>query len=304
MRITQLLTEFSSSPLLLRESAQQGVEVMLSKAIQNQNKNQAETVNFNFQSMHEKMISADRINSSDPFDDFEENSVVIFPIIGLMSKYNMFDYDSYRWIIGMDIIAGLLRQADASPKIAGTVILCNTPGGSTQSIYQLEIALRNRTKPCIGLVDGMCMSGGIYTLSFCDKIFAVHPMCEVGSIGTFSRIIDNSELYEKNGIKIISVYPPESKYKNLAVREAIEGKPERLIDEHLTPFAKHFQNIITTNRPKLDTSVEGIIEGGEFYAVDAVKHNLIDGIMTIDEAIQEVHNLKKEQNLIYSSFKN
>lgn len=301
--MSQLITEFTSSPLLLSKSAQQEVELLLTRTLQHQNSNHTigEPV---FRVQHSKMIAADRVSSDDPFEDYEENSIVIIPIIGIMTKYTTIDWDEWRYVIGMDIIASIINKANISPKISGTILLINTPGGSTQSIYQLEIALRNRTKPCIAVIDGMCMSGGIYVASFCDEIYAVHPMCEVGNIGTFATVVDKTKMNEKFGIKINSVYPPESKYKNLAVREAVDDKPERLIDEQLSPFAKHFQNIITTNRPKLDTSVEGIIEGADFYAHDAVRYNLIDGIMTLEQALEQINRLITEQNIIYSSFKN
>ncbi len=301
--MSQLLTEFTSSPLLLCESAQQEVELLLTRTLQNQNSDHTIGKPV-FRAQHSKMIAADKVSSDDPFDDYEEDSIVIIPITGIMTKYNTIDWDEWRYVIGMDTIASILKKANESPKISGTILLINTPGGSTQSIYQLEIALRNRTKPCVAVVDGMCMSGGMYVASFCDEIYAVHPMCEVGNIGTFAKIIDTTKMDEKFGIKVISVYPPESKYKNLAVREAIEGKPERLIDEQLSPFAKHFQEIIKTNRPKLDTSVEGIIEGADFYAHDAVRYNLIDGIMTLDQAVEQTRRLIIDRNIIYSSIKN
>lgn len=301
------LTEVSTKPLLLCESAISKAEIHISKLFSTHNPVRDVAVKgYSLPTHHKNIISASTLDSEsgNPFDSYESDTVVIIPIIGLMFKYSTIDWEEYKYVPGMDLIANLIRMANASDKIAGIVLLVNTPGGTTQSIYQLEDALRNRTKPCVAVVDGMCMSGGMYAASFCDKIFAVNRMCELGSIGTFAKILDDSKFYEKNGLKIISVYPPESKYKNLAVREAIEGKPERLIDEQLTPFAIHFQNIIKENRPNLDASAEGILEGAEFYAYDALKYGLIDGIKNIDEAVAETKNLANRQKQFYSQFKN
>lgn len=232
-----------------------------------------------------------------PFDSFENNSIAVIPIIGHMFKYGSW------WRYGMDDMANLIRLADQSSKIIGTILVCNTPGGTSQSVIQLEDALRNRTKPCVGLVDGQCCSGGIYALSFCDKIAATNPMCIIGNIGVYVQIVNDDKLYEDWGIKFISVYPPESKFKNLAYHEAKQGKTEMLINEQLSPFAIHFQNIIKGNRTNLDLSVEGIIEGKDFYAQDAVHNGLIDMITNYDGAVQLVKSLHDEKQSIYSPFK-
>jgi protease-4 len=131
----------------------------------------------------------------------------------------------------------------------------------------------------------------------------MNRMCEIGSIGTFAQLIDTREMDKKWGYKIVQVYPPESKYKNLEAREALDGKPERLIREVLTPYAIHFQNIIKENRPKLDTSVEGILEGRVFYAYDAISAGLIDGLMNLEQTKERVGILFDSRKSFYSQFK-
>ena len=214
----------------------------------------------------------------------------------------MMKYDHWWTGPGCDSLADLVRMADRSANIAGTLLLINTPGGTTTAVIQLEDALRNRTKPCVALIDGECNSGGIYVASFCDEIHSVNRMCEAGSIGTYAQVVDTSEAEKKWGYKIIQIYPPESKYKNLEVREALKGKRERIIRESLTPYAVHFQNIIKENRGKLDTSVEGILEGHVFYAYDAITNGLIDGLMNMEQAIERVRRLAEEKKSFYSQF--
>jgi protease-4 len=223
--------------------------------------------------------------SENPWQGVESGTVALIPVIGIMMKYG------YPWRPGIDDIANILRSVEQNPNIDGSILIIDTPGGSSTSILNIEDILVSRTKPCIALIDGICCSGGIYLASFCDAIYALNRMCEVGSIGTFATLVDNTKFLEAYGYKVIYVYPPESKYKNLAVREAIDGKPERLIREQLTPFAVHFQDTVKRNRPKLDTSVEGILEGRDFYAFEAVQYRLIDGIMNLDQAIDQVKKL-------------
>lgn len=287
------LLELSTSMLILRETACRDVEQQINRVLQS---TLTERKLPSFLSLGSNINLSDEFEN--PFDAYEEGSIIVIPIIGTMLKYGSW------WTYGMDEMANFIRLADASSKVAGTILLSNTPGGTTQSVIQLEDALRQRTKPCVGVVDGQCCSGGIYTLSFCDKIVATNRMCEAGSIGTFAQIMDDSAALEKYGYKVKAIYPPESKYKNLEVRKAIEEDDDSLIiSERLSPYARHFQDIIKNNRPNLDTTAEGILEGKVFYAYDAIKYGLIDSIMSINEAVKLVSTMAEEKKSIYSQLK-
>lgn len=292
-----LLSEISNSPLLMRDSAVHTVEMIRQKLLKGEKLEIQQPP---------KLRVAGSINASNdiqgnPFDAYEENSIAVLPIIGNMFKYGFFNWDGI-YIPGMDDIANLQRLACESPNIIGTIFYFNTPGVTAQSVIQLEDALRNRTKPCVAFIDGACCSGGIYIASFCDKIIASNPMCEVGSVGVQMSLHDLSKMYESMGVKILTFRPPASRFKNTEYEEAIDGNDERLQTEVLMPFAEHFQGIIKENRPQLDTSVEGLIEGKVFYAQAAMPNGLIDSIGNYSTAVETIISLSSTQKTIYSSF--
>jgi len=292
------LQEIFSSKMLLSESGLNAIEITVRSVIEGKSIKTEEIKTTNLSGI---ILPEQEEPGKNPYDDFEENSVAVIPIIGIMLKYGYQGWYAYKY--GCDDYADMIRLADQSPKIAGTVLLFNTPGGTTSSIIRLEDAMRNRTKKSVALVDYQCCSGGIYVASFCDEIYAMNRMCEVGSIGTYAQFINDSDMLKKWGYKIEQIYPPESKYKNLPEREAMDGKPERIIKEQLTPFAIHFQNIIKENRRKINQSEEGILEGKVFYAYDAVNNGLIDGLMNMEQTVLRVQKLAQIQKSIYSSFK-
>lgn len=293
MYTEQFIAETSGGVLGLRKSSIRAVEEFI---------NEIRTAPFQANRQAPKLSllgsNIESIDSDDPFSTFEEGSVAIIPIIGPMFKYGT--WRSY----GVDEMADLLKMADQSSNIIGTILLINTPGGNIQSLYRMEDVLRNRTKPNVSLVDGGCHSCGMYVGSFSDQILATNRMCSVGSIGVYATMVDDKEMLKRIGLKEIEVYPPESKFKNKAIRDAIDGKTQALIDEVLSPFAQHFQNIVKTNRPKLNLKVEGILEGKDLYAYDAITHGLIDGISNLTGAVELVAKLAEEQKSIYQPFKN
>jgi protease-4 len=222
----------------------------------------------------------DEIDVSGDAEKTTEESVAIIPIRGLLTKYG--DW----WDYGAEDYAAMIREAYQNSSIKAVILKMHSVGGTTHSVIPLQAVLKIRNKPVIAAVDSVCMSAAYYIALYTDRIIAVDEMAEVGSIGIMARLLDDRKYREEIGLKIIEIIPPESQWKNKALREALNGKPQLLIQEELSPWAQRFQNLVRTYRPNLDLSVEGIIEGRGFYAGDAKTNGLIDEIMPMDEIVQ------------------
>ena len=230
---------------------------------------------------------------------YSAERIAIFSITGMMMKYAHFNWnmEDLEWIVpGIDDIASVLEYAMQSEDIDGAILVFNTPGGTTQSLIRLEEVLKNRTKPVVAVVDGMCASAGMYAASLCDRIIALNKMCNVGSIGVMVQLVDYGPFYKKQGIKIIEIYPPESADKNKSYRDAIDGKTQTMIDEVLTPLAVNFQDIVKTHCP-VDESVEGVLSGKMFYAEDAIKAGLVDEIGNFESAVAVITGIKEGKEI-------
>ena len=220
--------------------------------------------------------------------------VAIIPIHGLLTKNGSW------WDPGTDEIAESLLALYADDSIKAIVFDFNSQGGTTHSIIPMEDAIAKRNKTIISAINPQCCSASNYLASLTDKIFSTHSMGEVGSIGIYGSWMNKDKFYANEGIKIYKIYPPESNWKNLPTREAEAGKTKLYQDEILSPWAIHFQDIVKKNRPNLDMTVDGILNGRTFYAFDAVKNGLIDGIKPMDEILNyafDYNNRKKFENL-------
>lgn len=218
-----------------------------------------------------------------PYQNEAENKtagVAIVPVQGLLTKNGSW------WDPGTDEIAESLFELYADPLVKAIVLDVNSPGGTTHSVIPMEHAIGKRNKPVISAVNPQAYSSANYIVSLTDVVFSTHRMGETGSIGVMATwTVDKKDMWG-NPIKRIEIYPPESDWKNLASRQAEEGKTKLYQDDILTPWALHFQNIMKANRKKLDLTVEGILNGRNFYAYDAVTNGLIDGIKPMDEILQ------------------
>ncbi len=219
----------------------------------------------------------------------KENAVAVIPIHGLMTTYGSW------WSYGTVEYAAMLNEAFADPSIQAVVLDIDSPGGTTNSLFVMEEAIRKRNKPVIAAITGQGFSAAYYTAALADKIYAINRMNEIGSIGVMARIENDDKYWENMKIYTIEIVPPESNWKNKAYNEAKNGKPQLLIEEELSPWAINFQNIVKQNRPALDMSVEGLLNGRIFYAFDALNNGLIDEIKPLGDIIQEAFQFKTSE---------
>lgn len=228
------------------------------------------------------LASLTEAEGNNPYDMFQENSIALIPIRGLMTKYGTW------WSYGVDDMVEYIKLADKSSKICAIVIVFDTPGGTNTSLFKFINVIPTLTKTTCAFIDGMCCSAGIYCASYCDMIYASHPMCEAGSIGAMGKLVNTRKADEKYGIEIIEMYPKESQDKNKAVRDALAGDTSLYEEEMLSPLAIDFQEAIKKNRPNLNTTTEGILTGKDFYASKCVEIGLIDAVKSLDQVIKEL----------------
>ena len=225
-------------------------------------------------------------DSENPFDAWQEGSIAIIPLVGVMLKYG------YWWGYGVDEIASIIKLAYDSDKITAVVVKADTPGGNTDSLFLLQEVLSQKSKPTYGFIDGMCMSCGYIAFSYMDKIYAINRMAQVGGIGVFARIIIPNE--KDTWYKVVDVYPKESPDKNREERELIKGNKEPFM-EKLSKLAVYFQETVKANRPRLS---DDVLTGMAYFAYEAEPLGMIDGVRSLNEVVAELTALEENRKKI------
>ena len=224
-----------------------------------------------------------------PFDSWENGSIAIIPLTGVMLKYG------YWWSCGVDDIAAIIRLAYDSDKISAVIIKVDTPGGNTDSLFLLQEVLSNKMKPTYGFVDGMCNSCGYIAASYMDKLYSINRMARVGGIGVFARMLIPNE--DQSYYKVVEAYPDESKDKNKPEREMAKGN-DKPIKEELSKLALHFREIVTANRLGIS---EETLTGKTYYSFEAEELGMIDGIRSLSDVISELTTLTENRNKILTN---
>lgn len=211
----------------------------------------------------------------------KEPRVVVVPLVGQMTKYDT--CETY----GTEDIAAKMLEYAADERTVGIVLDIDSGGGAANAVPPLIAAIarvRAAGKPVIAHCDS-CYSAAYWVASQCDAVFLDNEISSgAGSIGAFAQILDDRE-NKQTGFKVITVYAPQSTDKNIAYREALDGKPERMQKE-LSDLVKVFHSSVRAGRPRLKEDAPGVMTGAKFLAKDAVKVGLADGMATLEECIQ------------------
>lgn len=213
-------------------------------------------------------------------------SIAVLSIKGAVTKYG--DYCSW----GMIDYSMILARLAKSPNVSGVVIDMDSPGGQAYGTSMLadQIKETSKLKPVIGVVnDGIAASAGLWLLTSCDEVYVTKKTDMVGSCGVYCSIYDWYGYYESLGLKVRDVYAPQSKDKNKSYNEAVNGNDEALKKE-LATLAQQFIDTVQSNRGERLTSNDWNT-GKMFYAEEAMKIGLIDGIKSMDEVFQRMETL-------------
>ena len=229
------------------------------------------------------------------FADVPQGSTAIIPLHGTMLKYGtMCAY-------GTTEIAQVIREAAESKNISSIVLDIDSGGGSVDAIAPLVDAIRTAQQKHKAVVAScsLCASAAYYVAIYCNEIMADNSIdAEFGSIGVMMSFADYAKYYEKEGIKVHTIYSNLSDYKNKPFEAAKMGDYASIRDEELDPLARDFQENVKRNRgQRLLLDTEGLLRGRMFYARDAVRVGLADGISTLQSAADRSRELSAQMTI-------
>ncbi len=157
----------------------------------------------------------------------------------------------------------------------GVLLYIDSPGGSvyeSDELYRKLLAYQATGKPVWGYMAHYAASGGYYVAAGADKIYA-NANTVTGSIGVIMAGYDLSGLYEKLGIRYVSITSGINKDSSKITDEQVEIYQTQ-IDEAYDRFIE----IIADGRDMDIDTVKSLADGRTYTAKQALENGLIDEI--------------------------
>lgn len=195
---------------------------------------------------------------------------------------------------GSDAIVKMLSKLGDDSRIKAIVLRINSPGGTVaavQEIFGKLMELRKKNIVLVASMGDMAASGGYYIASACNYVIANHGTV-TGSIGVIAAAPNIKGLFEKLGIKMNVI--KSGKYKDIlsSFRDLTPEEKEILQDMIDSSYMKFLKDVsLGRNIPISDIKpyADGRVMNGE----TALKHKLIDGIGTYEDAVEKAKSLAK-----------
>lgn len=193
---------------------------------------------------------------------------------------------------GFQSYAGIIDQVRAAVEDSsvGSILLeIASPGGEVNGAFEAaaEIRAAAEKKPVYALAHDYAFSAAYLLASAATKLYLANEATSmVGSIGVIAAHIDQSEWEKKEGLKVTTIKAGAFKDDLNPHTPLSDGAHQRLQSD-IDAIYSHFVKAVSSGRGVSEDAVRGT-EAGVFFAADAVRLGLADGVKTFDAVANEL----------------
>lgn len=185
-------------------------------------------------------------------------------------------------------IKEILNIVEKDPAIRAILLRIDSPGGDitpTDTIYQEIMEFKKKTKkPVIAIMTGVAASGGFYISMAADRIYA-QPTTLVGNIGVIAVYPKLEGLTQKIGVDMRVIKSCDKKDIGSMWRDFSPEESE-ILQNITAEYYEKFLDIVASGRENLNREkIRALADGRIYTAKQALEAGLIDGIVTLPEAI-------------------
>jgi len=187
----------------------------------------------------------------------------------------------------------ILRAAARNDSIRGVILEVNSPGGgvTASDLIHAEILEFKEESglPIVAYLKDVAASGGYYAAMAADEVIA-HRTTITGSIGVILRLVNYGELFEKVGLRDVTIIPTDTPMKDMGspTREMTDRERDRF-RSIVEDMYERFLDVVDAGRPALDRdTVSGLADGSIYSATQALDNGLVDAIGTRDDAVESL----------------
>lgn len=263
-----------------------------------------ESVSFNSSSPSNLILdpSLARYNYRDGWTKAGKDSIALYDLRGPIMHYGFCGDGTHE-------LHSAFNEAENASNITSHFLLIDSPGGQADGVLEFMQAIMASGKPSLSYINGgMAASGGGFIAAAADAVFASSKLCEIGSFGGYSTLLDATEREQREGVKRIVIKAKQSKDKNTVYELAKAGDKNALaeLEDRISLVTGELLDAVRLGRGDRLKN-DSWSTGKMYFADEALTMGLIDGIGTMDDAIKHLRTLtlsKKTKNFNMNNFNN
>ncbi len=186
----------------------------------------------------------------------------------------------------LDAVSRSLDVLLNDPNIGAIILQIDSPGGSVSGVEELATKIYDARarKPIYAIADSLAASAA-YWIGSAAGMFIATPGGDVGSIGVLTMHVDESAAIEAAGVKVTFISAGEFKTEFASTGPLSDNAKEWMqyrVDQIYTKFVSTVAKHRTTSVEDVRTNYG---KGRVFGADDALKHGMIDRVMSMGDLI-------------------
>ncbi len=216
--------------------------------------------------------------------------IAVLPLYGVITQRgNMIEDVSGPGSVSTQKFAAALRQALADESVSQILIDIDSPGGSVYGVAELadEIVAARAQKPIIAIANSLAASAA-YWIGCSASEFYVTPGGEVGSIGVWQAHFDYSQALAAEGVTPTLISAGTYKVEGNPYAP-LEPEAQAFMQSRVDDYFLTFSKAVAKGRDVPIAQVRNGMGQGRVLGADAaLEQNMVDGIVTLDEAIRKM----------------
>lgn len=170
-----------------------------------------------------------------------------------------------------------IAKALGDSRVSRILLDIDSPGGSVTGVPELAQQIRDArvTKPVYAFTDGMMCSAAYWLASQADGIYATKST-DIGSIGVYMALLDESRSFEMEGLKTELI--KAGRLKGIGVRgTALTDEAREYLQGQVDDIYEWFTTDVRAGRQNQVT--DDTMQGQSFMADEAARRKLIDVVV-------------------------
>jgi len=214
----------------------------------------------------------------------------IIPVTGVIAKYaRMVNGVSQPQGSSIEQMRQQLAAALNDTAVRSLFLLIESPGGSVSGLadFAAEVRAASERKPVVAMIDDLGASAAYYLASQAQVLYA-NASAMIGSVGVYSVLVDSSKRAEAEGLTFHILKSGEHKGTGTPGVAISSGQlaQQQTYMEH---FYGMFIAAVLAGRAEAGLTAETLYpmaDGRLWTPQQALESSLIDGVMSVEEALQ------------------
>lgn len=221
-----------------------------------------------------------------------DGGLAIVDLRGVITK------SSAHWGTTTTALKAAVAGALTDPSVSAIVLRGESPGGVATDVAETAdfLARAGKKKPIFGVLAGsMACSACYWLMSQSQQLLATRGS-EVGSIGTWMLLVDQSKALLDEGIRVIAVRSAPNKARAMLPGDEItEQDVEHHRAQSVAPINDMFRAAVASGRGLDKARLDAVADGSVWFAEDAKRLGLIDEVVRdFDHALARIRAALKQ----------